>query len=273
MLAGAGIRHAFSTRRGGESRAYLHGGLREPAGPPDGELNLGFTASDPVETVLGNRAKLLRETFGRLLPLVTLQQVHSTSIYRVALADAREQATLPGDGLLTGESGVALGVQTADCVPVLLADPATGAVGAFHAGWRGTLGRIVERGVARMVEEFGAAPQTMLAAIGPAIGPCCYGVGEEVEQQFRDAFPYADAIVRPPARRLAEGAHAEGALLQPRSHLDLPESNRRQLLAAGLPAAAVEVLPFCTFCRKDLFFSYRAEQGHTGRMLAVIARS
>ena len=273
LLASAGVRHGFSMRPGGMSKAYLQQNAREAAGAQSGELNLGFTASDTRENVLQNRARLLRDAFGRELPLVTLRQVHSVLMHRVAREDAGEEATLSGDGLLTDEAGLALGVQTADCVPVLLADPQTGAVGASHAGWRGTLGRIVEQGVARMREEFGVNPENLLAAIGPAIGPCCYGIGEEVERQFRAAFRYTDQLLLPPAAAPRPDRGQTGIQPGPNFHLDLPGANRRQLLDSGLRAEAVELLPWCTHCRNDVFFSYRAEQGSTGRMLSVIART
>ena len=288
LLASAGVRHGFSTRLGGVSRAYLKQDEQQNEQAADrsrsGELNLGFTASDSRENVLRNRATLLRDVFGEPsgpeLPLVTLHQVHSTAIHRVARENAGPFAVLSGDGLLTCETELVLGIQTADCVPVLLADRHTGAVAVFHAGWRGTLGRIVEQGVARMRSEFGTEPENLLAAIGPAIGPCCYEVGEEIGQQFRETFQYAEELLHQcstlrtdcepeePSRLQADSASAGSKRL-----LDLPETNRRQLLDAGLSDTAIDLLPWCTRCRKDLFFSYRAERGLTGRMLSVIART
>ena len=269
----AGVRHGFAARTGGITAVY---------GQPD-DLNLGFAASDTRDNVLENRSRLLNRVFGRTLPLVTLRQTHSSLVRRVGREKAGEASTLAGDGLMTDEPGVALGIQTADCVPVLVADLRTGAVAAFHAGWRGTLKRIVEQGLGRMRLEFGSRPEDLRAAIGPAIGSCCYAVGEEVEHEFRSQFRYADELFREvydsePIRKkypmlfLNQRAPGHGDL-GPALHLDLREANRRQLLDAGLPAGAVEVLPQCTSCRTDLFFSYRAEGGYTGRMLAVIARS
>ena len=105
-------------------------------------------------------------------------------------------AVLKGDGLMTGEPGVLLGIQTADCIPVLVADRKNRAVAAFHAGWRGTLARIVENGVGRMRLEFGSKPEHLIASIGPGIGQCCYAVGEEVRQQFESQFTYAPELFR-----------------------------------------------------------------------------
>ncbi len=268
----AGLSHGFAGRTGGVSTAY---------GP--GELNLGFAASDTRENVLQNRARLLRSVFGETRPLVTLRQVHSSLVHRVGRTQSGEEAALTGDGMMTDEPGLALGIQTADCVPVLVADPKRGAVAAFHAGWRGTLRRIVEHGIGRMRLEFGSLPEDLSAAIGPAIGACCYGVGEEVEHEFRSQFHYADELfsevydsdpVRKKYPMLFMTRRAPGhSDLGPSLHLDLAEANRRQLLASGLRAEAIVVSGKCTSCRADLFFSHRAEGGFTGRMLAVIGTS
>ncbi len=145
---------------------------------------------------------------------------------------------------MTDEPGVLLGIQTADCIPVLVADRKNRAVAAFHAGWRGTLARIVENGVGRMRLEFGSRPEHLIASIGPGIGQCCYSVGDEVREQFESQFIYAPALFREvydsdPVKEkypmLFLTARAPGhSDLGPRMHLDLAEANRRQLLAAGL---------------------------------------
>ncbi len=277
-LANVGIAHGFSTRAGGMSTAYS---LRELPGPDrPGELNVGFTAEDVREHVQGNRARFLQKIYGAVPPMVTLKQIHSALVYRVDRAQADKSTTLAGDGMITDEPGLLLGVTTADCVPVLVADPKRGAVGAFHAGWRGTVRRIVERGVGRMRMEFGSAPEDLVASIGPAIRSCCYRVGDEVEAEFGSQFLYAEklfseAVEGDPVREkypmLFLSARAPGhSGLGPALHLDLQEANRLQLLDAGLRAEAVDVSGQCTSCRTDLFFSYRAEHGVTGRMLAVI---
>jgi YfiH family protein len=284
VLAAAGVRHGFATRSGGASTVYLKIGEEsgEQHAENAGDLNFGFTASDTREHVIENRARLTNHVYGETRPLVTLRQIHSSLMHRVGREHAGEGAVLAGDGMMTDEPGVVLGIQTADCVPVLLADRKRRAVAAFHAGWRGTLARIVERGVGRMRLEFGSDPKDLVAAIGPAIGQCCYPVGENVEHEFRSQFSYADELFREvydsdPVRKkypmLFLSARAPGhSNLGPNLHLDLSEANRRQLLAAGVQTEAIEVLGQCTSCRTDLFFSYRAEQGFTGRMLAVIAR-
>src|SRR5580704_14709953 len=143
--------HGFSTRTGGKTSIYR----------PDqraGELNLGLTASDPRETVLANRRLFVGAVAGeaKTIPaLVTLKQIHSSIIQLVSNADSGEEARHEADGMMTNERGILLGIQTADCIPVLIADRRQRAVAAFHAGWRGTLARIVENGVGRMRLEFG----------------------------------------------------------------------------------------------------------------------
>jgi polyphenol oxidase len=185
-----------------------------------------------------------------------------------------------GDGLMTAEPGVLLGIQTADCIPVLVADRKRRAVAAFHAGWRGTVKRIVENGIGRMRLEFGSRPEDLVAAIGPGIGACCYAVGEEVLSEFESQFNYGLELFREvydtdPVRmkypmlflsQLAPGHTPMG----PGLHLDLVEANRRQLLSAGLSAGTIQVVAACTNCHPEMFFSHRASKGRCGRMMSVI---
>ncbi|MGB6134591.1 MAG: peptidoglycan editing factor PgeF [Acidobacteriaceae bacterium] len=264
--------HGFSTRTGGVSRAYA------PA-QRAGELNLGFGASDERENVLENRRRLLKALGVRPnTPLVTLKQIHSSVTRRVTRADA--DRLVRGDGLITNEPGVLLAIQTADCIPVLLADVKKKAVAAFHAGWRGTLKRIVENGVGRMRAEFGTRPDDLVAAIGPGIGACCYAVGEEVRSEFESQFAYAAEIFHEVSDSdpihlkyplLFLTARAPGhSNLGPQLHLDLMKANRRQLVDAGVRAEAISVIGHCTSCQHNRYFSYRAERGFTGRMLSVV---
>jgi len=250
--------HGFSTRRCGVSRAYLP--VDRADDPASGELNLGFTATDEAENVRENRSRLVvaasggqsqRDGADGLAELVTIRQVHSA--VSVMATDGGMPAE--ADGVMTDRAGLLLGIQTADCIPVLVADPVRRAVAGFHAGWRGTAGRIVELGVAKMREEFGSDPAELVAATGPGIGRCCYTVGEELRREFRDRFAYADELF------LQDGEELR---------LDLIEANRRQLLDAGLPAKAISVVGGCTSCQPELFFSHRASRGHAGRMMAVI---
>lgn len=264
--------HGFSTRRGGVTSAYALDGVA-------GELNLGFTPGDSRENVIRNRLLLAEALSGSPeTRLVTLRQIHSSAL--VLAGSASGEKPCKGDGLMTSEPGVLIGVQTADCIPVLVADRKRKAVAAFHAGWRGTVKRIVEAGIGRMRLEFGSRPEDLVAAIGPGIGPCCYAVGDEVRSEFESQFSYAADLFREvydsdPIRKkypmlfLTQRAPGHSPI-GPGLHLDLVEANRRQLLAAGLKAKAIQDVGGCTHCQPHLFFSYRASHGRSGRMLSVI---
>ena len=261
--------HGFSTRTGGSSRVY--GGK---------SLNLGFTKQDSRSAVERNRAALLSQlgaTSGKKLwPLVTIRQIHSDRIHCVT---ELPQEPLVGDGIITCVPGILLAIQTADCVPVILVDTKQRAVGVFHAGWRGTVKRIVEKGVGEMCRCFGTLPKDIKAAIGPGIHACCYNVGPEVRQQFESQFAYAELLfhevkesdpVREKYPLLFLTARAPGhSELPTRIFLDLVEANRRQLIDAGVLSRNVSASPLCTACRPDLLFSYRSEKGATGRMMGV----
>lgn len=263
--------HGFSTRGGGFSRVY--GG---------GALNLGFTKHDSRSTVERNRAafldKLGAAKNGRLWPLVTVRQVHSDVIHYVAEIPGQP---LTGDGLITSAPEIVLGILTADCLPVILVDLKQRAVGILHAGWRGTVKRIVEKGVGEMGRWFGTVPRNLIAAIGPGVHSCCYQVGPEVREQFESQFIYGRELFREvkdsgPIREkyplLFLSARAPGHSDLPKKiFLDLVEANRRQLIAAGVPAKRITASRLCTCCRTDLLFSHRAEQGATGRMMAAVA--
>jgi YfiH family protein len=268
--------HGFSTRSGGKTTVYR---------PQGSDLNLAFTGSDDREVVARNRTLFVNAvTEGKdILGLVTLRQIHSSLIRRVSAKDVGPDgipAVLKGDGLMTDDPGVLLGIQTADCIPILVADRKNRAVAAFHAGWRGTLARIVENGVGRMRLEFGSKPEHLIASIGPGIGQCCYAVGDDVRQQSESQFFYAGDLFREvynhdPVREkypmLFLSARPPGhSDIGPVVHLDLPEANRRQLLAAGLKKGAIFLTQQCTGCCTDRFFSHRMERGFTGRMMSVI---
>ncbi|MFZ0814767.1 MAG: peptidoglycan editing factor PgeF [Candidatus Sulfotelmatobacter sp.] len=266
--------HGFSTRLGGASRAY--GGSA---------LNLGFTKDDSRAAVERNRAEFLRKLVtnsgsnckSKPWPLITLRQVHSDIIRFV---DSPTESPLAGDGLITATPGLLLGIQTADCLPIVLVDPKRRAVGVFHAGWRGTVKRIVEKGVGEMRRHFGSHARDLKAAIGPGVHGCCYEVGEEVRAKFESQFAHAAKLfreveefneVREKYPMLFLTARAPGHSELPKKiFLDLVEANRQQLLAVGVPAKSIEASPLCTTCRTDLLFSYRAENGKTGRMMAAV---
>lgn len=266
--------HGFSTRRGGVSRAYC----TEDA---PGELNLGYTADDDRQAVMRNRELLAEAVTGNAAtPLVAVKQFHGNRVHMATAADAQRERPWKADGVITDEPGLLIGIQTADCIPVLVADRKRRAVGAFHAGWRGTVKRIVELGVGRMRAEFGSRPEDLTAAIGPGVGACCYAVGDEVLSEFESQFAYARELfhevystdtVRNKYPMLFLTQRAPGhSPIGPELHLDLVEANRRQLLDAGVKPRSVHALGGCTSCETELFFSHRASQGRAGRMLAVI---
>jgi polyphenol oxidase len=182
-----------------------------------------------------------------------------------------------GDASVTDTPGLLLGAQTADCMPILLVDPKKRAVAAIHAGWRGTLRRIVQKTVGRMQMEYGSKPGDLLAAIGPSIGPCCYEVAAEFVTKFTAQFADADEFFDE-ARTGDEPNPLQWLNMQPPGHqpppknvhLDLWKANRSQLLAAGLRPQNIYSSDLCTGCRRDLFFSYRKEGEVSGRMLSVI---
>lgn len=244
-------------------------------------LNLGYTKHDSRAAVERNRAVFLRQ----LVPgnkrsrwsLVTLRQIHSDLIHCVDKAPGHP---LTGDGLITNAPGLVLAVLTADCLPVVVVDRKNRAAGVFHAGWRGTVKRIVEKGIGEMRRHFGTDPRNVLAAIGPGVQSCCYTVGEEVRVKFHSQFAYAAELFREvkesdPVREkyplLFLTARAPGhSELPVKIFLDLVEANRRQLLDAGVPAKNVDTSAPCTACHTDLLFSHRAEKGVTGRMMGAV---
>lgn len=262
----------FSTRIGGVSRSYC------PEDAP-GELNLGFTTAGDRDAVLRNRHLLVEAITGSSeIPLVTARQFHSNLVVRVAAADAEHPRR--ADGLMTDRPGLLLAVTVADCIPVLVADRKRRVAAAFHAGWRGTVKRIVETGIGRMRLEFGSRPEDLVAAIGPGAGPCCYAVGEVVISEFESQFIYARQLFHEvyssdsvrnkyPMLFLAQRAPGHSDI-GPQIHLDLVEANRRQLLDAGLRERAIQIVGGCTNCHPELFYSHRASRGHAGRMMAVI---
>jgi hypothetical protein len=225
------MKHAFTTRQGGL-----------------GGRNNGIKQPDDWNEV----AKMFGISPDRL---VTLNQVHGDAIVIVDGQNYKNIRTVHADALITDDPGIAIGVETADCVPMLLFDPKTPVVAAVHAGWRSTVKKIVQKTLVKMKDEFGSDPTRMIAAIGPAIGPECYEVDEQVMGPVRQVFPFWKEVATP----LAAG----------RWSLDLVKANMMELAQAGLAKQNMHALGFCTSCRKDLFYSFRAE-GKTGRILSVI---
>lgn len=228
---GAGILHAFTTRQDGL------GGRKNSARHPD-----DWNAVADAFGIYADR-------------VVTVNQVHGENIVTVDDLNFRDVRTANADALITSAPGIAVGVETADCVPILLFDPAKPAVSAVHAGWRSTVKKIVQKTVHRMHEAFGSDPQRLIAAIGPAIGPECYEVDEPVMGPVQEAFSFWTEVSAPRT--------------QDTWSLDLVKANRLELMQIGLREKNIHSLGMCTSCRKDLFYSYRAE-GRTGRMLSAI---
>jgi YfiH family protein len=180
-------------------------------------------------------------------PLATLKQVHSNTC---VAADGRTGCLAQADALVSNTPGLWVAIHTADCLPVLIVDPVRRAVAAAHAGWRGTAASIAMRAVEKLEAQFGSRPADLLAAIGPGICGKCYTVGAEVAAQFARWFP-------------------DRSDLNQQTTLDLAETNRRQLIAAGLSAGAIYTGAPCTACHADEFYSYRV-QGKTGRLLSAV---
>jgi polyphenol oxidase len=244
-----GFTNGFSTRIGGTSPM------------PHDALNLAGFQDDRSENIHENRRRFL-SLFEGAWTLAACWQVHEATVREVQNhADARCD-TERCDALITDHANLMLAVKTADCVPVLLADKRTGAIAAIHAGWRGTLAQIVEKTLKQMMQRYGTRAEDVCAAIGPSAAACCYEVGAEVVQAFRQNFKDADELLT-----LTERAgHAR---------IDLPRANRNQLVSSGVEPARIHIAPLCTICRNDLFFSYRREkhvQGRVGRSLSVIGK-
>lgn len=234
---------AFSTRLGGVSRG------------PWAELNLGVRVGDEPAAVAENWRRFAGAVGFAPGGRVSASQVHGASVRVVGPDDPPSPDGEVGeyDALVTNVAGPVLVVRVADCVPIYILDPVRGACGVVHSGWRGTLAGASMAALARMGEEFGTRPGECLAAIGPSIGPCCYEVGESVAGRFREA--YGDRVVT----RRGE-----------RWFLDLWAANRDGLATAGIPEGRIHGGGLCTACRRDLFYSHRADGGKTGRMAAVI---
>ena len=256
--------HGFSTRPGGVSE--LNG---------QQVLNLGFTDWDTPENVQENRRRFQSAVGASDLPLIALKQFHSDVIH---VFDSAPGQPCKGDASITNRPGLLLAVQTADCVPILLVDTKKRAIAAIHAGWRGTLARIVTKTIGAMQMHFATSPRDLLAAIGPSIGPCCYEVGTEVATQFLSQFPDAPTYFDE-FRTGDEPNPIQWLNMMPPGHqpppkgvlLDLRKANRSQLLAADLRPQNIHTIDLCTACRLDLLFSYRKEGSRTGRLMSVIA--
>ncbi len=230
------FRHGFTTRRGGVSEGAFFA------------MNLGEGVGDDPARVAENWARLRLATG---LDFARVRQVHGN---RTARLTGATRPVEEADAVVTSAPGIAACVSVADCVPILIADPESGAVAAVHAGWRGTLAGVAERAVRALGEAHGARPGALLAAVGPAIGPCCYEVGPDLARRFRDELGPATGNPSPGQARV-----------------DLWLANEAVLRRAGLDRRHVDTLRRCTSCEDAAFFSHRRDGGRTGRQVGFIA--
>ena len=246
--------HAFSTRVGGVS-----------TNEHTKSLNLAFGRGDERETVLENLKIFADEVGFSPEQAISLPQIHSDIIYKVGEDNCGEgyfkTENIPeGDGYVTNEKGVVLGIKTADCVPILFEAEKEGeivAVGAVHAGWRGTVAKIAQKCVDMLCREYDVKPENIRVAIGPCIHKCCYEVGEDFLQSVSEALGHkvAEKFV------MRDG---DGLVC------DLVALNRYLLIDCGISPENIDVIDECTCCNPDKYFSHRYSKGHRGTMLNVI---
>jgi len=247
-----GFVNGFSTRLGGVSEM------------PANALSLAGFNEDAAENILENRRRFLK-LFPGQWELAGCWQVHGADVRVVQTAEEAKPAknqlgeTIFCDVIVSNAEGVLAAVKTADCVPILLGDPVTGAFAAVHAGWRGTLAGAVLVGVERLAKEYDARSENLRVSIGASAGPCCYEVGSEVIDAFTKRFAGGEKLFTP--------THPGHAMV------DLLTANRHQLESAGVLPERIHTAPICTMCSTDLFFSYRKEKslhGKVGRLMAVV---
>ncbi len=233
--------HGFTTRAGGVSEGAF------------GALNLGLSSGDKGTHVEENRDALLSELGFARTAVCAFHQVHGDRVLQGAPSWFSEKA----DGAVSDDPATLLVVSVADCLPVLLHDPVTGAVGAAHCGWRGTVAGLAASVVQRMERDFGSRPPDLRILFGPGVAGACYQVGPEVVERFRAAgFP--DKVAWPDAEA---GKY----------RLDIKAANRWNLEQAGVPAGNIVDSGLCTHCQPERFYSYRRDEGVTGRHWAFIS--
>jgi len=220
-------------------------------------FSLALHTGEDVENIVANR-EILSTLLGadKDLHFIVAKQTHSDNIRIIRKKESKgweqlDDAIENCDALITDVEGVVLSILTADCVPVLLYDHDKKVVAAVHAGWKGTKAQIVSKTVQKMREVYGSDPKDIIAGIAPSIGSCCYEVGKDVAEHFFDT---------------PKGFNSKGEKYM----LDLPYINQQQLLDAGLKAEHIEMSHVCTACEVEQFFSYRKEQGCSGRFMSMI---
>ena len=222
--------------------------------------------SDPSTVHLfGGRSLVSAADLSGVRSVVKVRQVHGRDVVQI---DDRILSGMPeGDALMTDRPDILITIETADCTPILLFDPARPAVAAIHAGWRGTVANIVAATVRAMTAAYGSNPRTMRAGIGPTIGPCCYEVGREVWDRVEQGFSYGQMAVHPPDQAFSTKDQDDPS---DKAHLDLVRLNTLQLIEAGLPPTQVVASGLCTACERDHFYSYRRDAGRVGRHVSGI---
>ena len=243
---GISVPHGFTTRLGGVSTGHL------------ASMNIGLHRGDDVGNVEENYRILSRAIGFDPEKLVLTRQIHSDIVRTVGRADwgryMTEGASPECDALITHDPGTALTIFTADCTPILLHDPITGAVGAVHAGWRSTAADIAGKTVAKMASEFGCDPNNIRAAIGPNLGVCCFQTDADVPQAMRDAF----------GSEVERFMHPSGD----KFFVDLKKINAFALGRAGV--AHIEISRECTMCSHEIYWSHRYTKGLRGSQGAII---
>ena len=237
------ITHAIFTRQGGVSPSPWEG------------LNFGGLVGDDIQRVEANRQRAFQALNRAPQSLYDVWQVHSADVVCATKPRPLDQPHTKADAILTDRPDVTLLMRFADCVPILLYDPNQRVIGLVHAGWQGTVRKVIQAAVERMQTQYGCHPADLYAGIGPSIGPHHYQVGPEVVAQVQDAFGLDAASLLP----TYQGA----------SHFDLWTANRLLLERAGVEQ--IEVAGLCTACHLEDWYSHRAEQGQTGRFGALIA--
>ncbi len=241
------VTHGFTTRLGGVS-----GGIYS-------SLNLREHCGDSRENIAENYRRIA-SALG-VSTLCFTRQVHKNTVRTVTAKDAHtlfEPVPYEADGLITEDPNCALVIFTADCIPILLWDREKNAVGALHAGWRGTAADIAGVGISRMIEEFGSEPKNIFAAIGPGIGQCCFETGCDVPEAMAKTLPNAMDFVKP--------GKVSGKFM-----VDLKGINRALLIRAGVPAENISVSDECTMCLHDKYWSHRFTGGERGSQASIIA--
>lgn len=250
-LEQAGFINAFSTRGGGVSNLPL------------GALNLAYFKGDDKANVAENRRRFLEAIGAETATVMTARQTHSTDRCFVETNEQARGAQPDCDAMATKLPGVLLAIQTADCLPVLIADPKSGVMAAIHAGWRGTAGRITERSVADLMLIHGVNPRDCIAALGPSACAECYEVGEEVIERYKKEFAYW--------QKLFTNFKGGG-----KARLNVRAANIQQLKFCGFVEERIHAAEYCTMHQGELFFSYRREgksqASGTGRLLSLIGR-